>query len=49
LKSDEDCEKHFPIETTTSNYLFDGPSIRDDRARVVVLKVDRLFYSLDQT
>ena len=39
LKTDEDCERHFPVEITTSNYIYDGPSIRDDRARVVTLQV----------
>ncbi len=34
-----DVEKYFPVKTTTSNYIYDGPSIRDDRARIVELKI----------
>ena len=39
LKTDADCEKHFPIESTSSTYIYDGPSLRDDRARTVTLQV----------
>lgn len=35
-----DTQKHFPIKTTTSTYIYDGPSIRDDRARVVKIEVN---------
>jgi len=39
LAEDDDCERHFPVEITTSNYVYDGPSIRDDRARVATLRI----------
>ena len=40
MKTDEDCQKYFPIETTTSDYVYDGPSIRDERSRVATLTVN---------
>ena len=47
LQTDEDCEKNFPIEITTGNYIYDGPNIRDDRARTVTLNVITLFCNFD--
>lgn len=47
LKTDEDCEKHFPIETTSSTYIYDGPSLRDDRARFVEIKIKVSSLNLD--
>ncbi|XP_062931284.1 small ribosomal subunit protein mS35 isoform X2 [Cynocephalus volans] len=38
LDSDEKCEKHFPIEIDTADYVSSGPSIRNPRARVVTLR-----------
>jgi len=38
LHTDEDVEKHFPVEVITSDYLNSSSSIRDRRSRVVVLK-----------
>ena len=35
---DRELSKHFPVEITTSNYIYDGPSLRDDRARKVKLE-----------
>uniref|UniRef100_I3MI91 Small ribosomal subunit protein mS35 mitochondrial conserved domain-containing protein n=1 Tax=Ictidomys tridecemlineatus TaxID=43179 RepID=I3MI91_ICTTR len=37
--SDEKCEKHFPIEIDTADYVSSGPSIRNPKARVVTLRV----------
>ncbi|CAF0731471.1 unnamed protein product [Brachionus calyciflorus] len=48
LKTDEDCEKNFPIEITTSTYIYDGPSVRDDRARVVKLQIKLSSLNLDK-
>uniref|UniRef100_A0ABI7XJ96 Mitochondrial ribosomal protein S35 n=3 Tax=Felidae TaxID=9681 RepID=A0ABI7XJ96_FELCA len=39
LDSDEKCEKHFPIEIDTADYVSAGPSIRNPKARVVTLRV----------
>ena len=39
LETDELCDEHFPVKITTTQYLVDGPSVRDSRARVVTLKV----------
>lgn len=47
MQTDEDCEKNFPIEITTGNYIYDGPNIRDDRARTVTLNVITLFWNFD--
>ena len=45
-KLDSETQKDlFPIEITTSTYIYDGPSIRDDRARKVTLQVYIEFYS----
>ncbi|XP_015445529.1 28S ribosomal protein S35, mitochondrial isoform X3 [Pteropus alecto] len=38
LDSDEKCEKHFPIEIDTADYVSSGPSIRNPKARVVTLR-----------
>ncbi|KAK3098464.1 hypothetical protein FSP39_019721 [Pinctada imbricata] len=40
LQTDEDCKKYFPVEVVTSDYLFSGPSIRDERARICTVKFD---------
>ena len=39
LETDDDCREHFPLEFVDCDVLLDGPSIRDDRARKVTLKV----------
>ena len=39
LETDEKCEKHFPLEVESSDYLFSSPSIRHPKARVVTIKV----------
>jgi len=38
LDTDQDVEKHFPVEVITSDYLNSSSSIRDRRSRIVVLK-----------
>lgn len=40
LELNDNQLNHFPLKTTTSTYIYDGPSIRDDRARVVTLEVN---------
>ena len=35
-----ELEGHFPVKLTTSTYIYDGPSIRDDRARIVTMQVN---------
>ncbi|XP_027451397.2 28S ribosomal protein S35, mitochondrial isoform X2 [Zalophus californianus] len=39
LDSDEKCERHFPIEIDTTDYVSAGPSIRNPKARVVTLRM----------
>ena len=40
LKSDEDCERHFPVEVHTVDYIASSKSPRDERARTVERKVN---------
>ncbi|XP_073079646.1 small ribosomal subunit protein mS35 isoform X4 [Manis javanica] len=47
LDSDEKCEKHFPIEVDTADYVSAGPSIRNPKARVVTLRVKLSSLNLD--
>lgn len=39
LDTDEQVREHFPVSLVTNDYVHSSPSIRDTRARVVVLKV----------
>ena len=39
LPDDDAIRHHFPVQVESSDYLFSGPSIRDERARVVSFKV----------
>lgn len=48
LKDAKTCIEHFPVRTTTSTYIYDGPSLRDDRARVVTLRVNVNSLGLDK-
>lgn len=48
LSTHEAIKKNFPISTTTSNYIYDGPSIRDDRARIVTLTIKVSDLNLDK-
>uniref|UniRef100_A0A8C5K9F6 Mitochondrial ribosomal protein S35 n=1 Tax=Jaculus jaculus TaxID=51337 RepID=A0A8C5K9F6_JACJA len=47
LDSDEKCEKHFPIEIDTADYISSGPSVRNPKARVVTLRVKLSSLNLD--
>ncbi|XP_070351359.1 small ribosomal subunit protein mS35 isoform X2 [Equus asinus] len=38
LDNDEKCEKHFPVEIETADYVSAGPSVRNPKARVVTLR-----------
>nr|CAG4646402.1 EOG090X09BG [Macrothrix elegans] len=39
LNTEEQIEKHFPIEITTTDFVHSSPTIRDARARVVTMQV----------
>ncbi|XP_005364669.1 28S ribosomal protein S35, mitochondrial isoform X1 [Microtus ochrogaster] len=47
LDSDEKCEKHFPIEIDTADYVSSGPSVRNPKSRVVTLRVKLSSLNLD--
>ncbi|KAK7834014.1 hypothetical protein U0070_004995 [Myodes glareolus] len=47
LDSDEKCEKHFPVEIDTADYVSSGPSVRNPKARVVTLRVKLSSLNLD--
>lgn len=47
LETEEDCQKHFPVEVETSDYCFSGPSVRDPRARAVTVKLKLSDLKLD--
>ncbi|CAH1970293.1 unnamed protein product [Acanthoscelides obtectus] len=38
LENDKECEKHFPIEVTSSDYCHSAPTIRNPLARIVTIK-----------
>ena len=44
LKSDQDCDRHFPITVVTKDLIFSGPSIRwpDSRVVEIILKLSDL-------
>ncbi|KAI7697573.1 hypothetical protein SSS_02709 [Sarcoptes scabiei] len=39
LKTDEDCDEHFPLTITTNDFFFSGPSIRWPESRIVEMKL----------
>lgn len=39
LETDEDCDTHFPVEVITSDYCHSSPTVRDERARIVTMKI----------
>lgn len=39
LETEEEIEKHFPLEIMTNDYCYSSPKIRDPKARVVTFKV----------
>uniref|UniRef100_H3AA17 Mitochondrial ribosomal protein S35 n=1 Tax=Latimeria chalumnae TaxID=7897 RepID=H3AA17_LATCH len=45
LDTDEKCEKYFPIEIQSTDYLSAGPSLRNPKARVVTLSVSGYCFS----
>ncbi|RWS27465.1 28S ribosomal protein S35-like protein [Leptotrombidium deliense] len=47
LKTDEDCDKHFPVEVITSDYCHASPNIRDERARNITIKLKLSSLDLD--
>jgi len=47
LKSDEDCERHFPVEVHTVDYIASSKSPRDERARTVERKIRLVHLALD--
>lgn len=48
LKTDEQCEKHFPLEVSSSDYCHSSPTIRDPLARIVTLKIKLSALQLDE-
>jgi len=48
LETDELIEKHFPIESISSDYCHSTPSIRDHRARIVTLRIKLSTLRLDE-
>jgi len=48
LNTDQDIEKHFPVQVITSNYLNSSSSLRDRRSRVVVVRFKLSSLQLDK-
>lgn len=46
LETDENCDSHFPLTVTTQDYIADGVSVRDARARQATIKVSNQLYQL---
>lgn len=47
LKSDKDCDHHFPVEIITNDFSHSSPTIRDERSRIVTLKIKLSALKLD--
>ncbi|CAK9802517.1 28S ribosomal protein S35, mitochondrial [Anthophora plagiata] len=47
LQTNEECEKHFPVEIISSNYCYSSPTIREPLARIVSLRVKLSSLHLD--
>lgn len=47
LDTDEDVRGHFPVTYVTSDYVHSSPTIRDEKARIVNLKVNIKDLNLD--
>ena len=47
LDSEETCERHFPVEVSSSDYCHSSPTIRDPLARIVSVKVKLEALKLD--
>ncbi|XP_066523495.1 small ribosomal subunit protein mS35 [Hoplias malabaricus] len=47
LDSDDNCEKHFPIQVQSKDYVSAGPSLRNPKARIIILTVKLSSLNLD--
>lgn len=47
LETDEECEKHFPLEVITSDYCYSSPTIREPLARIVNFRIKMSSLTLD--
>ncbi|CAI9573701.1 unnamed protein product [Staurois parvus] len=48
LSDDDQCNQHFPIELSSVDYVFAGPSIHNPKARVVTLQIKLSSLNLDK-
>lgn len=48
LKTDEDCDRHFPVNVTTKDFVFSSSSLRWPDARVVEITVKLSDLKLDE-
>lgn len=48
LETDEDCDRHFPMTTITTDYCHSSPTIKDPKARIVTIKVKLSTFNLDK-
>ncbi|XP_072256205.1 small ribosomal subunit protein mS35 [Pyxicephalus adspersus] len=48
LSDDDKCNQHFPLELTSVDYVFAGPSIRNPKARIVTLQIKLSSLNLDK-
>ncbi|KOC61483.1 28S ribosomal protein S35, mitochondrial [Habropoda laboriosa] len=47
LQTNEECQKHFPLQIISSNYCYSSPTIREPLARIVSLRVKLSSLHLD--
>ncbi|VDM30524.1 unnamed protein product [Hydatigera taeniaeformis] len=48
LRTDEDVDRHYPVEIVTHSFTNSAPSIRDNRARRVTIRVSLKWLGLDE-
>ncbi|XP_071477258.1 small ribosomal subunit protein mS35-like [Diadema antillarum] len=48
LETDADCERHFPLETESSDYVFASPSLRHPKSREVTIRLKLSELSFDK-
>ncbi|XP_050423044.1 28S ribosomal protein S35, mitochondrial [Adelges cooleyi] len=48
LETDSDCDTHFPVSVTTTDYCHSSPTIKDPKARIVTIKVSLSSLNLDE-
>ncbi|KAK2160359.1 hypothetical protein LSH36_135g04011 [Paralvinella palmiformis] len=48
LEDDTVCDKHFPLRVITRDYVADGPTMRDPRARFVTIQLKLSSLKLDE-